>query len=484
MITKHKTDITLACSTFFASKQASKQASTLAGHKQASYSYLTRLFFNPFILVFILSLSLSMCDGGGGGASPSCDIDALEIDCDGDGYTNEEEKICGSDPNDPTSTISGKAIDCDGDDANNEDELACGTDPNDPASKSGNATDCDDDGVLNADDVDKDNDGLIEILSLEMLYNIRYDLDGTHYDTDADDSTGKEGSNAGCLNNACQGYELVQDLNFDENNNGLADDPYTMGLAWEPIAASTQKVNLEFECVNSNALSYDSTVWNFSGSTSALNCDGNVILLFHGSTAALSCGLATATPLEWPASGTMNYKSKLTIPLNSMVFSNDIIGLILTCANNPHTISWDDIPDHALSGPTFDAIFEGNGYTIANLRIHRPSLGYLGLFGQLGSSGVVRNLKLEQKLEIVGLAYVASVVGNNQGTVENITLDIVNNADSDICATSTRPNITLASQVVASGNPATNVTLVNAPKLESTSFQADGTTVDTASTCP
>ena len=445
-----------------------------------------------------------MCsDGGGGGDSPSCDVNTLEVDCDGDGANNEDELACGSDPADPTSTIEGNAIDCDGDGVDNEDELACGTDPNDPTSTiSGNQTDCDGDGVENAKDVDDDNDGLIEILSLEMLYNIRYDLDGTHYDTDADDSTGKEGTNAGCLNNACQGYELVQDLNFDENNNGLADDPYTMGLAWEPIASSTQKVNLEFECLASGSTA---TIWNFSGSTSFLNCNGNVIIVAHNSNSAISCGLATGTPLEWPVSGTTNYKSKLTIPLDSgqnLLELNDITGLSLNCEdsvgnlqslsrngttltpNQPYTISsWNDIPAPALAGPTFDAIFEGNGFAIKNLRINRPALAYAGLFGQLGYNGVVRNLKLEQKLEIVGLAYVASVVGNNQGIVENITLDIVNNADSDICATSTRPNITLASQVVASGYHATNVTLVNAPKLEKTSFEADGTTVDTPSDC-
>ena len=190
----------------------------------------------------------------------------------------------------------------------------------------------------------------------------------------------------------------------------------------------------------------------------------------------------------------------MTIPSLFTKDLNDITGLSLRCEDgganlqslsrngtmldNPHTISWADIPAPVLAGtPTFDAIFEGNGYRIANLRIHRPAQSYIALFGQLGFNGVVRNLKLEQKLEIVGFAYVASVVGNNQGIVENITLDIVKGTDSDICATSTRPNITLASQVVASGNHARNVTLVNPPKLEKTSFQADGTTVDTPSDC-
>ena len=42
----------------------------------------------------------------------------------------------------------------------------------------------DNDAVLDATDVDKDNDGLIEIYNLDMLANIRYNLEGTSYDED------------------------------------------------------------------------------------------------------------------------------------------------------------------------------------------------------------------------------------------------------------------------------------------------------------
>ena len=136
-----------------------------------------------------------MCSSGGGSSSPSCDVNTLEADCDGDG-------------------------------ANNEDELACGTDPKDPTSTSGKATDCDGDGVLNKVDIDKDNDGLIEIQTLAQLHAIRTDLDG-----DGRTDAGVEADpnllgNIGCLDNACKGYELSQTLNFDENGDGEENDTY------------------------------------------------------------------------------------------------------------------------------------------------------------------------------------------------------------------------------------------------------------------
>ena len=73
-----------------------------------------------------------------------------------------------------------------------------------------------------ARDVDADNDGLIDISSLEMLSNIRYNLAGTSYKT----GSGDPGSSAGAptsrpasctgrsTNSNLCGYELTQDLDF------------------------------------------------------------------------------------------------------------------------------------------------------------------------------------------------------------------------------------------------------------------------------
>ena len=112
--------------------------------------------------------------------------------------------------------------------------------------------------------------------------------------------------------------------------------------------------------------------------------------------------------------------------------------------------------------PPSTAIFEGNGYTIANLRIHRPAQSYLGLFGQLGAGAIVRNIKLEGSLSIKGLANLGSIAGSNLGTIENIELDITNDG-TDICYTTARPMFTVANKVVGSGTEATGTIETNAP---------------------
>ena len=84
-------------------------------------------------------------------------------------------------------------------------------------------TDFDEDGCHDSmEDIDDDNDGLIEIgnrilegvAGLLMLHNIRYDLDGSHY------NDGTNSSNAGCPNAGCKGYELLSDLDFDIDGDG------------------------------------------------------------------------------------------------------------------------------------------------------------------------------------------------------------------------------------------------------------------------
>ncbi len=58
--------------------------------------------------------------------------------------------------------------------------------------------------------VDRDDDGLIEINTLDDLFNIRYNLQGTSYKQSADDS----GNNGGCPASGCFGYELTRNLDF------------------------------------------------------------------------------------------------------------------------------------------------------------------------------------------------------------------------------------------------------------------------------
>jgi hypothetical protein len=81
-------------------------------------------------------------------------------------------------------------------------------------------------------DVDIDNDGLIEIATLQELDLMRYDLAGTSLN----------GDSTGCPATGCNGYELVNDLDFDTNGNGVADSGdlfWNNGEGWESIGGSS-----------------------------------------------------------------------------------------------------------------------------------------------------------------------------------------------------------------------------------------------------
>ena len=99
-------------------------------------------------------------------------------------------------------------------------------------------------GVPGSTNYDSDGDGLIAITTLAQLNAIRHDLNGngdaTHADYDAAFPGRDTSSSArmGCLS-GCTGYELLNDLDFDENNDGAitsADATYwNSGQGWEPI---------------------------------------------------------------------------------------------------------------------------------------------------------------------------------------------------------------------------------------------------------
>ena len=93
-------------------------------------------------------------------------------------------------------------------------------------------------------DYDADNDGLIEVSNLAQLNAMRWDSDGDGTISGSDDKA--KHSNAfpgaiadmGCPDSGCTGYELIADLDFDNNGNGTADagDAYwNDGAGWEPM---------------------------------------------------------------------------------------------------------------------------------------------------------------------------------------------------------------------------------------------------------
>ena len=132
---------------------------------------------------------------------------------------------------------SGADRDCDGV-ANAEDN--CPTIPN-PDQQATGAVDPNGAGDACDNVVDDDGDGLIEIWHLEALSNIRYDLDGSHYDDEeADSGDGDAGSDAGCPASGCNGYELMRDLDFATISGYMAGainpEWRSPGSGWPPIA--------------------------------------------------------------------------------------------------------------------------------------------------------------------------------------------------------------------------------------------------------
>ena len=83
-------------------------------------------------------------------------------------------------------------------------------------------------------DIDNDDDGLIEICYLEGLDAIRYVLDGSGYKVSASAST----STRGCASGGCRGYELVRDLDFQDDasyRQTANKEKWTTGVGWTPI---------------------------------------------------------------------------------------------------------------------------------------------------------------------------------------------------------------------------------------------------------
>lgn len=70
------------------------------------------------------------------------------------------------------------------------------------------------------------------------------------------------------------------------------------------------------------------------------------------------------------------------------------------------------------SGTAFNGVFDGLGHAITTLIIDRPSSQYVGLFGYVGSTGLVRNLALSAG-SVRGMSYVGALAGQNDGTIFN-----------------------------------------------------------------
>ena len=100
--------------------------------------------------------------------------------------------------------------------------------------------DTDNDSVEQAMDVDKDNNGLIEICDLDGLNEMRYQLDGSRYRAAA----GADPIFTGCPSTGCNGYELTRDLDFNDPNSyrrgSTNQTAWTSNEGWMPMGRSRE----------------------------------------------------------------------------------------------------------------------------------------------------------------------------------------------------------------------------------------------------
>ena len=124
-------------------------------------------------------------------------------------------------------------------------------------------------------------------------------------------------------------------------------------------------------------------------------------------------------PSDWPS-----YFSAFTQATGNMGCSSRCVGYELTAdldfdtdssggANDADTYwnggdGWEPIGDDP-----YQAVFEGNGNTIANLFIDRSTESDVGLFSEVGEFGLIRNLGLEA-VDVTGKDYVGGLVGDGE----------------------------------------------------------------------
>ena len=168
----------------------------------------------------------------------------ISLDSDGDGYCNDSDN-CPVDANTAQADRDNNGIgdlcqDVDGDnkpfavDANNDQIIDVG--------------EYGIDGVDGAD-IDDNGNGLIDIWNINMLYNVRYNLQGTSYKTSTTGNiiTSRLWWTKIAIYAVCSGYELMRNLDFS-NDSSYVDtslkNSLIAGSGWMPIGGNQPFVSI------------------------------------------------------------------------------------------------------------------------------------------------------------------------------------------------------------------------------------------------
>ncbi len=189
-----------------------------------------------------------------------------------------------------------------------------------------------------------------------------------------------------------------------------ADAPYTLTVSATDVGGGTATVavtvrltDLDYDLDDDGLLEVAHLAqlhairWDLDGD--GTSSDPGYVLAFSGALAGMGC----------PATGCTGYELAKALDLDT-----DASGAVDAADDYWNGGSgWEPI---GTTAATFTATFDGNGHTIANLFIDRSTTDRVGLFGVMGATAVVRNVRLSA-VDATGNDDVGGLVGHSEGTV-------------------------------------------------------------------
>ena len=292
----------------------------------------------------------------------------------------------------------------------------------------------DKDNVKHAMDIDKDNDGLIEVCDIEGLDAIRHQLDGTGYKTTA----GATVIHTGCPGSPsrCKGYELARSLDFMDNDSyrpATNKATYTVttstDIGWEPIGESFSvpfRATFDGNDYTISNLMINQSNPNVSGlfgytENSAITNLGLLDVNISGSTRVGSlAGLSRGRIENSYATGTVSATSSRVgglVGLNGFI-RNGIIGSI--------TDSYAAVSVSGTSDDLGGLVGSNNGtitdsYATGNVREGRSNIGGLAGFNSGTIASITRSYATGEVKGINSLdsRSIGGLTGRNSATITN-----------------------------------------------------------------
>ena len=242
----------------------------------------------------------------------------------------------------------------------------------------------------------------------------------SYWDTAATGQTASAGG-TGQSSSALQtptGYAGLYDAwNLNLDGSGSADSPWDFGssaqypiLVYGDIKAAPQR---DYDSDNDRLLEVNSLA-QLNAIRWDLNTDGivaaadqaNYAAAFPGPLAGMGCaeGTATATCTGYELNSDLDFD----IDGDGGIDADDGF-------HWNRSLGWEGIGS---SANPFTGTFQGNSKTIANLYVNRTQPDRVGLFGEIGSTGVVAGVKLRAvDIGVLGGSRIGALAGVNGGTI-------------------------------------------------------------------